>query len=118
MADPWTYSYTSPLAPYASHPNLAPLPSTKAADGKSYVNPPSEAPSPAYGSFADPITNSERGGFDVHVYFEERDEWQAKFARELWERVRRECKCFFSFRFLECFLFGLVEGGEREWEMV
>jgi hypothetical protein len=56
MADPWTYSYPSPLLPYASQ-NLAPLPETRAADGKSFVNPPTDVLSSAYSSFEAPITN-------------------------------------------------------------
>jgi hypothetical protein len=36
----------------------------KAADGKSYVNPPVEKKSEAYASFVSPITNGERGGFE------------------------------------------------------
>jgi DOPA 4,5-dioxygenase len=89
MADPFQYTYPSPLT---GHTNLPPLPDTKAADGKSYVNPPAKELSPAYSSFAAPITNGQRAGFDVHVYFEQADEWQVKYATELWERIRRECK--------------------------
>jgi hypothetical protein len=38
--------------------------SEKAADGKSYVNPPAEKKSEAYTSFVSPITNGSRGGFE------------------------------------------------------
>jgi hypothetical protein len=38
--------------------------SEKAADGKSYVNPPAEKKSEAYTSFVSPITNGPRGGFE------------------------------------------------------
>lgn len=38
--------------------------SKKAADGKSYVNPPAEKKSEAYTSFVSPITNGSRGGFE------------------------------------------------------
>ena len=45
------------------------FPSEKSEDGKSYVNPPSEAPSTAYEAFVEPIDNGRRGGFDVHIYY-------------------------------------------------
>jgi hypothetical protein len=63
-------------------------------DGKSFVNPPTGKKSQAYTSFVSPITNDRRGGFDVHVYYFQANEEQAKFAKELWERIRRECKEF------------------------
>ena len=88
MSDPFSYTYPSPLEGYR---DLPPLPEVKAEDGKSYVNPPATAKSPAYSSFTSPIDNGIRGGFDVHVYFEEGDERQLKYAKELWERIRREC---------------------------
>lgn len=87
MADPSLYTYTSPLKGYE---NLPPLPNERAPDGKSYVNPPAEKKSPQYTSFPSPITNGERGGFDIHIYFLQIDPDQLKFATELWERVRRE----------------------------
>ncbi|KAI9696297.1 MAG: hypothetical protein M1820_008220 [Bogoriella megaspora] len=87
MADPWRYTYPSPLEGYEG---LEPLPNDRAADGKSFINPPTPTPSSAYKSFPSPINNGIRGGFDVHVYFLQTDEIQTKFARELWERVRRE----------------------------
>jgi hypothetical protein len=65
--------------------------SDKAEDGKSFVNPPAKSLSEAYTSFPAPIDNGIRGGFDIHVYFQQNDEWQLKFATELWERIRREC---------------------------
>jgi len=55
------------------------------------VNPPADKPSQSYDSFVHPITNDERGGFDVHVYFQQNVESEVKFATELWERIRREC---------------------------
>jgi hypothetical protein len=91
MTDAWAYTYPSPLEGYNGLPAL---PNEKSADGKSYVNPPVDKPSPSYNSFAAPIANSQRGGFDVHVYFQSNDEWQVKYATELWERIRRECKFF------------------------
>jgi len=68
------------------------LPDERAEDGKSYVNPPTEKKSEAYKSFVAPITNGIRGGFDVHIYFLQSDKDEVKFANELWERIRRECK--------------------------
>ncbi|CAD0083212.1 unnamed protein product, partial [Aureobasidium vineae] len=87
MSDPSIYTYPSPLEGYG---NLPPLSDEKNADGKSYVNPPAANPSPAYESFVSPITNDERGGFDVHVYFQQNIDSEVKFATELWERIRRE----------------------------
>ncbi|KAI5194605.1 hypothetical protein E4T42_08943 [Aureobasidium subglaciale] len=87
MSDPSIYTYPSPLEGYQ---NLPPLSDEKNADGKSYVNPPAEKLSPAYDSFTSPITNDERGGFDVHIYFQQNIDTEVKFATELWERIRRE----------------------------
>ncbi|KAL1311503.1 hypothetical protein AAFC00_001626 [Neodothiora populina] len=87
MADPSLYKYPSPLEGYE---NLEPLPTERAADGKSFYNPPAKSQSKAYGSFIDPISNGERGGFDVHIYFQQNMDDQKKFATELWERIRRE----------------------------
>ena len=42
--------------------------SEKAADGKSYANPPAEKKSEAYSSFVSPITNGSRGGFEYADY--------------------------------------------------
>ena len=66
--------------------------SERAEDGKSFLNPATEKLSPAYDAFVDPLAKDRRGGFDVHVYFLHTDPDQTKFAKELWERVRRECK--------------------------
>ncbi|KAF2671072.1 hypothetical protein BT63DRAFT_208026 [Microthyrium microscopicum] len=87
MSAPFDYEYPSPIDGYE---NLPALPEEKAEDGKSYVNPPSESLSPSYNSFTAPLSNDRRGGFDVHVYFQQNDEWQIKYAQELWERIRRE----------------------------
>ncbi|KAK4927593.1 hypothetical protein LTR28_005903, partial [Elasticomyces elasticus] len=87
MADPSLYTYPSPLKGFE---NLEPLPNERAADEKSYVNPPAEKPSPAYDSFTSPISNGERGGFDVHIYFQQTNPDEVTFAKELWERIRRE----------------------------
>ena len=60
-------------------------------DGKSLVNPPAISQSQAYHEFVDPLDKSIRGGFDVHIYFLQSNEWDTKFAKELHERIRREC---------------------------
>lgn len=31
-------------------------------------------------------------GSDVHVYYDQGSPEQTEYARELWERIRRECK--------------------------
>ncbi|GAB7352265.1 hypothetical protein MBLNU459_g2727t2 [Dothideomycetes sp. NU459] len=87
MSDTWLYTYESPLNGWE---NLEPLPTERAADGKSYVNPPAKSLSPAYETFTSPIANNERGGFDVHIYFQQTNAEEALFAKQLWERVRRE----------------------------
>ncbi|KAF1357115.1 DOPA-like domain-containing protein [Delphinella strobiligena] len=87
MADPSLYTYPSPLEGWE---NLAPLPTERAADGKSYINPPATEKSPAYTSFVAPITNGIRGGFDIHIYYQQNNDEEKKFAFELWERIRRE----------------------------
>lgn len=91
MADPYVYTYDSPLQGYE---DLEPLPVEISSDGKSFVNPPAKSQSNAYDQFIDPIDKSERGGFDVHIYFWQANEYEVKFAKELHERVRRECKYF------------------------
>jgi aromatic ring-cleaving dioxygenase len=59
-------------------------------DGKSFVNPPATSKSVAYERFVEPITNGPRGGFDIHIYYYQSNPEQTKFAKELWERIRRE----------------------------
>ena len=63
-------------------------------DGKSLINTASETRSRAYGEFIEPITNGDRGGFDIHIYFMQSDESETKYAKELHERIRRECTIF------------------------
>jgi len=75
--------------------------SEKGEDGKSFVNPPAKKSS-AYTSFVHPITNGRRGGFDIHIYFLQTDMEEAKFAYELWERIRRECKSCLKSSSLDC----------------
>jgi hypothetical protein len=66
MADPFQYTYPSPLAPYKTPAGnkLPPLPNTIAADGKSYVNPPRADGklSESYERFVEPLDNGRRGG--------------------------------------------------------
>ncbi|RYP73541.1 hypothetical protein DL771_003580 [Monosporascus sp. 5C6A] len=80
-------SYPSPLKGFE---DAEPLSDEKNADGKSLVNPPRDGLSGAYEAFVDPLDKSRRGGFDVHVYHFQRNKEQARYARELWERIRRE----------------------------
>jgi aromatic ring-cleaving dioxygenase len=87
MADQSSYTYPSPLTGYES---AAALPSTLAADGKSYDNPPTASPSKAYTTFTSGITNGPRGGFDLHIYYFQNNPSQTKFAYELWQRIRYE----------------------------
>ncbi|KAF5597605.1 DOPA 4 5-dioxygenase [Fusarium subglutinans] len=87
MGDASVFKYPSPLTGYENAP---PLPDEKAADGKSYVNPPSEKLSEAYEKFVDPLDRSRRGGFDIHIYYLQTNKTQTKYAKELWERIRRE----------------------------
>ncbi|MCJ1368339.1 hypothetical protein MMC16_007481 [Acarospora aff. strigata] len=87
MADPSLYTYPSPLEGYEG---LQPLPDEKAEDGKSFVNPQTGVLSKAYERFVEPISNDQRGGFDVHIYYFQGNPEQARFAKALWERIRRE----------------------------
>lgn len=113
MADPSLYTYPSPLAGWE---NLPPLPTDISSDGKSYVNPETGVRSKSYEKFTEPLDTGKRGGLyvfmfllkplvmmvmmrialivssDVHIYHFQKNPEQAKFARELWERIRRECK--------------------------
>lgn len=59
-------------------------------DGKSYKNPPATKLSESYERFTDGLSNDRRGGFDVHIYYFQQSESQTQFAKELWERIRRE----------------------------
>ncbi|KAK3350084.1 DOPA-like domain-containing protein [Lasiosphaeria hispida] len=87
MSDPSAYTYPSPLAGYE---NAAPLPDERAEDGKSFRNPETGVLSSAYDKFIDPLENGRRGAFDIHVYYFQSNAEQTKYARELWERIRRE----------------------------
>ncbi|KAG9233426.1 DOPA-like domain-containing protein [Amylocarpus encephaloides] len=89
MADSSAYTYESPLKGYE---NAAPLPDEREEDGKSFANPQTGILSESYQRFCEPLDNGIRGAFDIHIYYYQLNEGQNKFARELWERVRRECK--------------------------
>ncbi|KAI1416366.1 DOPA-like domain-containing protein [Hypoxylon sp. FL1857] len=81
------YTYPSPLEGYENAP---PLPDEKNEDGKSFKNPVTETLSKAYLEFPDPLDKGRRGGFDVHIYYLPNNENQTRYAKELWERIRRE----------------------------
>ncbi|KAF9499663.1 hypothetical protein BDN71DRAFT_1383522 [Pleurotus eryngii] len=78
-------AYDSPLQGYE---NAAPLPTDLNADGKSLYNPPGPK-SPAYDEFPKPIDSS-NNGFDFHIYYMPTVAAEARYARELHERIRRE----------------------------
>lgn len=86
MADPAKYVYPSPLEGYE---NLEPLPETIQSD-KSMLNTQTGKKSEAYEKFTSGLDNGIRGGFDAHIYYFPPDEVEAKFAKALWERIRRE----------------------------
>ncbi|OAA38792.1 DOPA-like domain protein [Metarhizium rileyi] len=87
MPQPWDHEYPSPLAGLEDAP---PLPTETNEDGKSLVNPSRDSLSPAYDTFTLPLRTDRRGGFDIHIYYFQHNSVQAKYARELWERIRRE----------------------------
>ncbi|PMD48342.1 hypothetical protein L207DRAFT_505371 [Hyaloscypha variabilis F] len=98
MADPSVYSYPSPLEGYEGLPAL---PEEKAEDGKSYKNPQTGILSKSYERFPEPLDNGIRGAFDIHIYYFQKNANQKKFARELWERIRREFPELRIYRFWE-----------------
>ncbi|OAA54701.1 Dopa 4,5-dioxygenase [Cordyceps fumosorosea ARSEF 2679] len=67
-----------------------PLPTDKAADGKSLVNLPPGTPSSSYQQFIEAYDTEKRGAFDVHVYYDQTNQDQTRYATELYERIRRE----------------------------
>ncbi|KAM3482623.1 hypothetical protein NHJ13051_007317 [Beauveria bassiana] len=79
--------YPSPLAGVSRD---TPLPTAKAADGKSIANPPPDTPSETYQQFIKAYDTEKRGAFDVHVYYDQTSQDQAQYASELYERIRRE----------------------------
>ncbi|KAF9767766.1 hypothetical protein IL306_015023 [Fusarium sp. DS 682] len=86
MGDASVFKYPSPLTGYENAP---PLPDEKAADGKSYVNPPSEKLSEAQLQTQLHVTYLTAVS-DIHIYYLQTNESQVKYAKELWERIRRE----------------------------
>lgn len=87
MSDPFLYQYPSPLEGYEG---LPPLSDELNEDGKSYKNPQTGILSEAYHNFTSGVTNSIRGGFDIHIYYHINSQEQTEFAKALWERIRRE----------------------------
>ncbi|KAL2259792.1 hypothetical protein VTK26DRAFT_6394 [Humicola hyalothermophila] len=87
MSGSFDSKFPSPLAGYESAP---PLPDERAEDGKSFRNPQTGVLSSAYERFIDPLDNGRRGAFDIHIYYFQSNPAQARYARELWERIRRE----------------------------
>lgn len=87
MADPSMYEYPSPLKGYEG---LEPLSDERNEDGRSFKNVQTGKLSKSYELFTGGLDNGKRGGFDVHVYFFQSNQEQVKFAKELWERIRRE----------------------------
>ncbi|KAG6813147.1 hypothetical protein H0H92_013553 [Tricholoma furcatifolium] len=89
-------TFKSPLIGYE---NAEPLPTTINPDGKSLFNPPTNVKSSAYEEFPEPIDSS-NNGFDFHrtpradpgniVYYQQDDQSEMQYARELHERIRRE----------------------------
>ncbi|KAI7325240.1 hypothetical protein KC315_g8017 [Hortaea werneckii] len=90
MSDPSLYTFPSPLEGWRQGEPLPDQQHSEGPNAKSYVNPPPTNPSPAYKEFTNPITNSTRGGFDVHIYYLQTNTSESQFAQELWERIRRE----------------------------
>jgi len=80
-----TMSYPSVLAGFENAPAL---PTDFNADGKSLKNLPGPQ-SKAYDTFPPPI-NPANNGFDFHIYYMQAVPEEAKFAKDLHERVRRE----------------------------
>lgn len=87
MSDTFLYTYESPLKGYEG---LEPLGEELGEDGKSFKNPKAGVLSNSYERFDSGITNDRRGGFDVHIYHHGNNAEQAKYAKELRERIRRE----------------------------
>jgi aromatic ring-cleaving dioxygenase len=78
--------FTSPLENFDTS---VPLPTEVNSDGKSLKNLEPGTPSTAYEHFPAPIDES-NNAFDFHIYYMQTVPEQAKFARELHERIRRE----------------------------
>ncbi|ATY65743.1 Dopa 4,5-dioxygenase [Cordyceps militaris] len=80
-------TFPSPLAGVTRD---TPLPTATSADGKSLVNPPQGTPSESYKQFIKSYDTEKRGAFDVHVYYDQTNRDETKYATELYERIRRE----------------------------
>lgn len=83
--------YPSPMASLPSYIDASiPLSSERNAD-RSMVNPKQDTLSPAYQTFPAPIRSPDKGNaFDFHIYYFQEDEYEKKYAKELYERIRRE----------------------------
>src|SRR6201999_2616761 len=68
--------------------NSSPLPTDFNEDGKSLRNFPGPK-SEAYDQFIAPI-RADKNGFDFHIYYMQSVEAEARYAKELHERIRRE----------------------------
>ncbi|KAJ4393588.1 hypothetical protein N0V93_002801 [Gnomoniopsis smithogilvyi] len=79
-------AYTFP-SPAEGYENAAPLPEEVSEDGKSLKNPETGVLSKAYEAFIDPLEKGRRGGFDIHIYYTQS---QMEYARQLYDRIRRE----------------------------
>ncbi|KAG8426852.1 hypothetical protein J3459_007739 [Metarhizium acridum] len=87
MPNPWDYKY--PLA--ARRLRRCASAARRHKRGREEPREPSTGGlSEAYRSFTRPLKTDRRGGFDIHVYYLQQNPEQAKYARELWERIRRE----------------------------
>ncbi|EJD43728.1 hypothetical protein AURDEDRAFT_88571 [Auricularia subglabra TFB-10046 SS5] len=95
--DKQAYPYPSPLADWTGPSD--PLPTTINADGKSLTNT-SGYKSPVYDAFPEQFAPN-KNGFDFHIYYNVHLEPEAKFARELHERIRREFPELRIYRFWE-----------------
>ncbi|KAK2597543.1 hypothetical protein N8I77_012322 [Diaporthe amygdali] len=95
MTDQFAFTYPSPLEGYENEP---PLPTETSEDGKSLKNPQTGVLSNAYETFIDPLSKGRRGGFDIHVYYMQS---QLEYARQLYDRIRREFPELRIYRFWE-----------------
>ncbi|KAF6814213.1 DOPA-dioxygenase [Colletotrichum plurivorum] len=87
-SNPPPYAWPSPREGFENAP---PLLDEMNEDGKSFRNTPREGLSSAYETFPTPLDNGRRGGFsDIHIYHFQNNPEQAKYAKDLWERIRRE----------------------------
>ncbi|KAK2001241.1 dopa 4,5-dioxygenase [Colletotrichum falcatum] len=97
-SNPPLYTHVSPREGYEDTPSLV---DELNEDGKSLKNPSRDCLSKAYEAFPAPLDNGRRGGFDVHIYHFQSNPEQVKYAKELWERIRREFPELRIYRFWE-----------------